>query len=385
MKRVFLIVLDSLGIGALPDACDYGDEGANTIKSISKSKFFNIPTLKSLGIGNIEGLEFLGKTKTPLAAVGRAQEISKGKDTTTGHWEIAGLKLEKPFPTYPNGFPKEVLEPFCNAIGKEVLCNKTYSGTEVIKDYGQEHIESGKPIVYTSADSVFQVAAHTDIIPLKELYSICETARELLKGEHAVGRVIARPFTDKYPFVRTKDRHDYSLEPTQKTVLDSLKNNGKEVISIGKIKDIFADRGITVSHKTANNFEGMKCLDEFAQKDFNGLCFANLVDFDMVYGHRNDIDGYANALSEFDAWLQNFLPKLNKEDLLIITADHGCDPGYKGTDHTREYVPIIVYGDIKRVDLGTRDTYADIAATVSDIFALGYKTHGKSFLTTFKG
>lgn len=385
MKRVFLIVLDSLGIGSLPDARDYGDEGANTIKSISKSTYFNIPTLLSLGIGNIDGIDFLDKNKNPLGAVGRFAEISKGKDTTTGHWEIAGINLKTAFPTYPNGFPKEVLEPFCKAIGRDVLCNKTYSGTTVIKDYGEEHIRTGKPIVYTSADSVFQIAAHTDVISVEELYSMCEIARGLLVGEHAVGRVIARPFDGEYPFARTKDRHDYSLEPTQKTVLDALNDKNYDVISVGKIYDIFASKGITNAYKTTNNFEGMETLSKIANENFNGLCFANLVDFDMVYGHRNDIDGYAKALSEFDAWLKGFLEKIKKDDLLIITADHGCDPGYNGTDHTREFVPVIIYGDIKNVNLGTRGTYSDIAATISQIFNLDYKTHGKSFWNDLKG
>lgn len=385
MKRVFLIVLDGVGAGYLPDAEKYGDKGAHTLRGVFSSPFFKIPTLKKLGIGNISGLEFLGENKKSLAATGKAAELSSGKDTTTGHWEIAGLNLKTPFPVYPNGFPKEIIDEFEKRIGKKALCNKAYSGTEVIKDYGQEHIESGNPIVYTSADSVFQIAAHTDVISLKELYSYCETAREILVGEHAVGRVIARPFEGDYPYKRTKDRHDYSLPPPEKTLLDALKEQGFDVVSVGKIYDIFATNGITKAYKTTNNNEGMTALDMALDTDFCGLCFANLVDFDMVYGHRNDVDGFAKALSSFDGWLDGFLQKLNKDDLLIITADHGCDPTFKGTDHTREYIPVLVYGDINPVDLGIRKSYADIASTIKDIFGIEYKTHGISFYKEING
>ncbi|MBO5726518.1 MAG: phosphopentomutase [Clostridia bacterium] len=378
MKRIFLIVLDSVGVGALPDAAEYGDSGTDTMRRISNSKNFNIPNLIKLGLGNITGIDYLEKSQNPLASYGKLCEISKGKDTTTGHWEIAGLNIEKPFPTYPNGFPSDVINEFQEKTGRKVICNKVYSGTEVIKDYGDEHLKSGALIVYTSADSVFQIAAHEDKVPIDELYRYCEIAREILKGKHGVGRVIARPFSGEYPFTRTPRRHDYSLAPLGKTVLDAVKENGREVIAVGKINDIFASRGITESIPTANNDDGMRVTTQIAERDFKGLCFVNLVDFDMVYGHRNNIDGYAAALSQFDKWLSDFLPKLNDEDMLIITADHGCDPGDNSTDHTREYTPVLVYGAASN-DLGVRHSFADIAATISDIFGLDYNTHGVSF------
>ena len=378
MKRIFLIVLDSVGVGALPDAAEYGDSGTDTMRRISNSKNFNIPNLIKLGLGNITGIDYLEKSQNPLASYGKLCEISKGKDTTTGHWEIAGLNIEKPFPTYPNGFPSDVINEFQEKTGRKVICNKVYSGTEVIKDYGDEHLKSGALIVYTSADSVFQIAAHEDKVPIDELYRYCEIAREILKGKHGVGRVIARPFSGEYPFTRTPRRHDYSLAPLGKTVLDALKEGGREVIAVGKINDIFASRGITESIPTANNDDGMCVTTQIAERDFKGLCFVNLVDFDMVYGHRNNIDGYAAALSQFDKWLSDFLPKLNDEDMLIITADHGCDPGDNSTDHTREYTPVLVYGAASN-DLGVRHSFADIAATISDIFGLDYNTHGVSF------
>ncbi len=379
MKRIFLIVLDSVGVGALPDAADYGDAAADTMRSISVSKKFNIPILKTLGIGNIKGLSYLGETDKPWASYGKSAEVSHGKDTTTGHWEIAGLKIENPFPTYPDGFPEDIITRFIERTGRKVLCNKVYSGTEVIKDYGDAHIKTGALIVYTSADSVFQIAAHEDIVPVDELYRYCEIARELLQGEHGVGRVIARPFIGEYPFTRTSNRHDFSLRPIGKTVLDALKGDGYDVIAVGKINDIFVGSGITESIHTADNNEGMAVADELLGKDFRGLCFINLVDFDMVYGHRNNIDGYAEALSNFDRWLGGFLPNLGEEDMLIITADHGCDPGDVSTDHTREYTPLLVYGAPINTDLGVRATFADIAASVADIFGVNYQTHGKSF------
>ncbi|MBQ7106750.1 MAG: phosphopentomutase [Clostridia bacterium] len=378
MKRIFLIVLDSVGVGFLPDAAEYGDSGADTMRRISRSEKFNIPTLIKLGLGNINGIDYLESTDNPLASYGKMCEISKGKDTTTGHWEIAGLNIKKPFPTYSGGFPDSVIKEFEEKTGRKVICNKVYSGTEVIKDYGEEHIESGALIVYTSADSVFQIAAHEDVVGVEELYRYCEIAREILKGEHGVGRVIARPFTGEYPFSRTSRRHDYSLAPIGQTVLDALKDNGYDVIAVGKINDIFASHGITKSISTTDNDDGMRVTDQIVNWDFNGLCFVNLVDFDMVYGHRNNIDGYAEALSNFDKWLSEFLPKLNSEDMLIITADHGCDPGDNSTDHTREYAPVLVYGG-RNTDLGVRHSFADIAATISDIFSLDYKTHGVSF------
>lgn len=379
MKRIFLIVLDSVGVGALPDAAEYGDSGTDTMRRISHSKNFNIPTLIKMGLGNIEGIDYLEKSNSPIASYGKMREISKGKDTTTGHWEIAGLNIEKPFPTYPNGFPSDVINEFQEKTGRKVICNKVYSGTEVIKDYGDEHLKSGALIVYTSADSVFQIAAHEDKVPIDELYRYCEIAREMLKGKHGVGRVIARPFSGEYPFTRTPHRHDYSLAPIGKTVLDVIKESGRDVIAVGKIGDIFASQGITESIPTTDNSDGMRVTSELLDKDFNGLCFVNLVDFDMVYGHRNNIYGYAEALSRFDAWLGEFLGELSGNDLLIITADHGCDPGDNSTDHTREYTPILVYGAPKCADLGVRGTFSDIAATISDIFDLDYKTHGISF------
>lgn len=380
MKRIFLIVLDSLGVGELPDADKFGDIGSNTLKSISKSEKFNIPTLLSMGLGNIDGIDFLKNTEHPTAAYGKCAELSLGKDTTTGHWEIAGLISEKPFPTYKNGFPKEIIDEFSRLTGRGVLCNKPYSGTEVIKDYGDEHLKTGKLIVYTSADSVFQIAAHEDIVPPEELYNYCKIARKLLCGKNAVGRVIARPFTGSYPFRRTANRHDFSLVPPKDTLLDALSKNGFDVLSVGKIKDIFASKGITESVFTKSNRGGMEQTDRCFEKDFNGLCFVNLVEFDMLYGHRNDVDGYAAAVSEFDIWLKTFLPKLKNDDMLIITADHGCDPGDISTDHTREYIPLLIYGNgIKPVNLGIRATYADIGATVADIFNVQLDTKGISF------
>jgi len=385
MKRVFLVVLDSLGIGALPDASEFGDAGCHTLRSLTTSKALSIPTLTKMGIFNIQtaGLTQYAYTGTPIANYGAMAERSKGKDTTIGHWEIAGIISPKPLPTYPNGFPAEVIKAFCEQTGKEILCNKPYSGTEVIKDYGDEHIRTGKLIVYTSADRVFQIAAHERIVSREELYHYCRIARKILQGEHAVGRVIARPFTDKDGvYVRTNGRHDFSLEPYGETMLDILKENGKEVISIGKINDIFASRGITESNPTANNSEGEALLLKTAERDFNGLCFANLVDFDMVYGHRRNIDGYAAALTSFDKTLSLLLEKLDTDDMLMITADHGCDPGFTGTDHTREYVPLLVYGKgLKRgVDLGVRSTFADVAAAVTQSLGVRQAGTGLSFL-----
>jgi len=382
LKRVFLIVLDSCGAGQMPDAADFGDSDCNTIKRISSSDKFCCENMCKMGLGNIDGLDFLGKTEAPLAAVARMTERSRGKDTTIGHWEIAGIESKKPMPTYPNGFPSDILDSFSKAIGRGVLCNKPYSGTEVIADYGKQHIETGDLIVYTSADSVFQIAAHEDIVPPEKLYEYCQIARKLLCGEHAVGRVIARPFTGTYPdFKRTANRRDFSLEPPKKTLLDVVKDSGKAVIAIGKISDIFAGRGVTEKVVTHSNTEGMECTIEAVERDFDGLCFVNLVDFDMLYGHRQDIDGYAAAFAEFDGWLPGFTNKLGDDDILMITADHGCDPGDKSTDHTREYTPLIVYGhNVKPVNLGTRGTFADIAATVADYLNIEFKCDGESFL-----
>lgn len=381
IKRVFLIVLDSLGIGEMPDADSFGDRGANTLKRISHSPEFKVDNLIRLGLGNIDGIDYLNLAESPLAAVGRMTEKSAGKDTTIGHWEIAGLVSEKAMPTYPNGFPDEVIDEFSRLTGRGVLCNSTYSGTDVIRDYGLEHIQTGKLIVYTSADSVFQIAAHEDVVPPEKLYEYCRIARKILCGEHAVGRVIARPFSGEYPdFKRTSRRHDFSLLPPKETLLDAIKSAGKRVIAIGKITDIFAGQGITESIFTTSNSDGMERTMDTLDRDFDGLCFTNLVDFDMVYGHRQDIDGYASALSDFDKWLGDFTAKMKESDLLIITADHGCDPGDKSTDHTREYTPLIVYGKgVKPTNLSTRGSFADIAAFIKDALSVEFDGDGDSF------
>ena len=379
-KRVFLIVLDSFGIGALPDASDFGDFGANTLSSIAKSPFFKVDGLAKLGLGNIDGVS-IGAVNEPIGAHGRAIEKSRGKDTTVGHWEIAGVVSKYALPTYPNGFSKEIIEEFEKRTGRGVICNKPYSGTQVIYDYGREHIETGKLIVYTSADSVFQIASHEDIVSVDKLYEYCKIAREMLQGENGVGRVIARPFTGEFPnFVRTPRRHDFSLEPTGKTMLDAIQGAGCDVISVGKIYDIFAGRGIDKSYPTKSNEDGINKTLEIMDSDFNGICFTNLVDFDMIYGHRNDVDGYAKAISYFDSRLGEILSKLKKDDVLIITADHGCDPDDVSTDHTREYIPILVCGDsVLPTHLGTLSTYADIGATVCDLLGVSFECEGESF------
>ncbi|MBR2442199.1 MAG: phosphopentomutase [Clostridia bacterium] len=380
-KRVFLIVLDSVGIGAMPDAHLWGDEGSHTINSIRNHPAFDCPNLVNMGLFNIDGIG--ERTVSPRTCYARMTEASKGKDTTIGHWEIAGIYSPKPLPTYPEGFPKEVIDEFIKCTGKEVLCNRPYSGTDVIRDFGEEHLRTGKLIVYTSADSVFQIAAHEDLVPVEELYRYCEIAREILKGEHGVGRVIARPFAGEHPFKRTPKRHDYSLLPPAKTVPEILKEKGYDVISVGKIFDIFAGQGFSESYPTTSNEDGMDKTMGIAKRDFDGLCFVNLVDFDMVYGHRNDIEGYARALTAFDKRLGELLPCLNEEDLLIITADHGCDPATPSTDHSREYTPMIAYGKKLKegVNLGTRDSFADIGATVLEWFGESSDgIYGKSFL-----
>ena len=383
MKRIFLIVLDSFGIGAMPDAPAFGDVGVNTLAACAGSRALHIPNLIAAGLGNIDGVSCLPKTDKPLGAVARLTEASQGKDTTIGHWEIAGVISPRPLPTYPEGFPQEVLDAFTQATGRGCLCNKPYSGTDVIRDYGKEHMETGKWIVYTSADSVFQVAAHEDVVPLEELYDACRKARQLLRGEHGVGRVIARPFlgSPENRFQRTPRRHDFSLEPPAETMLDAIKAAGLDTIAVGKIHDIFAGQGDTQYVLNTSNANGMEHTHRFAGEDFHGLCFVNLVDFDMLYGHRRDIDGYARALTEFDAWLGAFLPKLGPEDLVMITADHGCDPAYTATtDHTREYVPLVVLGQgVKPVNLGTRGSFADVAATVTQLLGVAYETPGTSF------
>lgn len=381
-KRVFLIVLDSFGIGYEPDAAEFGDVGANTLASIAKSDKFHVPTMQKMGFFNIDGVTVGEKATAPIAAYGRLQEASKGKDTTIGHWEIAGMVSPEPLPTFPEGFPEETIREFEKRTGRKTLCNKPYSGTEVIARYGQEHIDTGALIVYTSADSVFQIAAHEDIVPVEELYRYCEIAREILVGKTGVGRVIARPFVGEAPnFTRTSNRHDFSLMPPKDTMLDALAAAGYETRGIGKIFDIFAGKGIQKTTRIKNNADGMNHTIEALKEDFNGLCFVNLVDFDMTFGHRRDIDGYANAATEFDRQLAEFMEGMRDEDILMITADHGCDPGFTGTDHTREYIPLLMYGkQIKAgVNLGTRKTFADIAATVLDIFHVPNNTDGDSF------
>ena len=383
IKRVFLIVLDSLGAGEAPDAAKFGDAGAHTLRSLSKSNQLNIKNLLSLGISEIEGLDFLGKSTKPIAALAKMQELSAGKDTTIGHWEIAGIVSDSPLPTFADGFDEEIIKKFETSTGRKVICNKPYSGTAVINDYGDEHLRTGALIVYTSADSVFQIAAHEDIIGNEELYDICRTARELLKGKYGVGRVIARPFAGSSgKFYRTSNRRDFSLEPPRKTMCDAIKESGLDCISVGKISDIFASRGFTESYLSHSNSEGMNITKELALHDFCGLCFVNLVDFDMIYGHRRDVDGYAKALSEFDAWLGDFIKILEEDDVLMITADHGCDPAFtKTTDHTREYAPLLVYGDkIAPKNLGIREGFCDIAAEVCAMLSVDFKGDGHKML-----
>ena len=381
-KRVFLIVLDSFGIGEMPDAKKYGDEGSDTLAAIVKSKKYKTPNLEKLGLFNIEGVNCKEGVENPLGSFARLAESSNGKDTTTGHWEMAGIISENPFPTFPDGFPEDFLEEYSKRVGRKILCNKPYSGTEVIKDYGKEHLETGALIVYTSADSVFQVAGHEDVVSLEELYRCCEIAREMLQGDLGVGRVIARPFVGKEgAFERTRNRHDYALDPTGPIVMDDLVKNGFDSIGVGKIYDIFAGKSVEESYKMEDNIDGMNITLDLCDKDFNGLCFVNLVDFDMIYGHRNDVDGYANAASEFDKQLGQMMDKLREDDIAIITADHGCDPSTESTDHSREYVPMIIFGDkIKSgVDLKTRKTFADIGKTIADIFGIDSQIPGTSF------
>ena len=374
MKRVFLIVLDSFGIGEMEDAAAYGDVNVNTLRSVSSSPFFSIPNLKKLGLFHIEGVTAGDRSGAPEAVTARMTEASKGKDTTVGHWEIAGLCSPRPLPTYPEGFPEEVLDPFRKQTGRGVLCNRPYSGTQVIQDYGEAHMRTKDLIVYTSADSVFQIAAHEEIVPVEQLYEYCRIAREILQGEHGVGRVIARPFTGpcRGQFTRTPRRHDFSLTPPGTTMLDQLAAAGKDVIAVGKIGDIFAGKGITESVPTGGNGEGIEKTLAYLDRDFEGLCFVNLVDFDMLYGHRRDVDGYARALSVFDERLPEIMGKMREDDVLMITADHGCDPACQtSTDHTREYTPFLMYGrKIAPKDKGTRKTFADIGATVLQYFGM---------------
>jgi len=368
-RRVFVIVLDSFGIGEAPDAANFGDVGANTLAGVYKTGNLNIPNMTAMGLGTIDGVECLEKAIAPTATVARLKELSMGKDTTTGHWEMGGIISEAPMPTFPNGFPKEFMDAFEAAVGRKTLCNLPYSGTDVIRDYGKQHVETGDLIIYTSADSVFQIAAHEDVVPVEELYKICRTAREMLKGDYGVGRVIARPFVGTYPnYTRSENRKDFSLVPPKDTMLNVLSKEGFDVIGVGKIGDIFAMSGITETHPTHNNTEGMIKALELIKKDFNGLCFVNLVDFDMKYGHRQDADGYASALNAFDSWLGEALPLLNEDDVLIVTADHGCDPTDNSTDHTREYVPFLMYGkSLPAQNLGTIDGFDHISRTVCNL------------------
>lgn len=385
--RVFLIVLDSFGVGNAPDAAAFGDEGSNTFKACFDSGKLNIPNMKKLGLFNIDGVDFGEREKEPLGAYARLVEESAGKDTTIGHWEIAGIISEKPLPVFPDGFPDEVIKEFERRTGRKTLCNKPYSGTEVIKDYGEEHMKTGALIVYTSADSVFQVAANENVVPVKKLYEYCEIARDILKGDYAVGRVIARPFVGTSPenFARTSNRHDFSLLPPSKTMLDILKDNGKDVLSVGKIIDIFAGQGVTEFVRTVSNADGMIKTAEFQKKDFDGLCFVNLVDFDMKYGHRNDVAGYTNALNEFDIALGDFMKNMREDDVLMLTADHGCDPSTPSTDHSRECVPLIICGNnVKSGNLGTRKGFTCIAKTILSMFNLKNTFFGEDLAPEIK-
>ncbi|MGN0401172.1 MAG: phosphopentomutase [Acetatifactor sp.] len=384
MKRVFLIVLDSFGIGELEDAASYGDINVNTLRSVSASRYFHMPNMRELGLFDIEGVTVGRKKGEHSAVIARMKERSKGKDTTIGHWEIAGIYSPRSLPVYPQGFPEEVLKEFTLKTGRGVLCNRPYSGTAVIQEYGDIHMRTGKLIVYTSADSVFQIAAHEEVVPVEKLYEYCRIAREILQGEHGVGRVIARPFIGPAggPFTRTSRRHDFSILPPAVTMLDQLKAEGRDVIAVGKIKDIFAGKGITEAVYTSGNAEGIERTLEYLDKDFEGLCFVNLVDYDMLYGHRRDVDGYAEALAYFDGKLPEIMAKMGPEDILMMTADHGCDPAYTATtDHTREYTPFLMYGQgVKPRNLGTRKTFADIGATVLQYFGIVPEFEGESML-----
>ena len=381
-SRIVWIVLDSVGIGEMPDAAAYGDRGSDTLGNIARLRALQLPQLCRMGLGNLKPLEQLPPDSHPLAAFGRCALASPGKDTTTGHWEMAGIHLEKPFPLYPNGFPPEVVQPFEARIGRASLGNKAASGTGIIKELGEQHMETGSPIVYTSADSVFQIAAHEDVIPVWELYRMCETARAILKGPHEVGRVIARPFVgEPGAFSRTPNRKDYAVPPPKGMLLDQLEAAGVPVYSVGKIFDVFLGRGIGDHVKTVSNADGMDKTLEALKECPEGLIFVNLVDFDQNFGHRNDVEGYARALEAFDAWLPSLLERLGPQDLLILTADHGCDPTTASTDHSREYVPLLVYGKRARagVNLGTRDTLSDLGQTVAENFTVKI-AKGTSFL-----
>lgn len=388
VNRVIILIMDSVGIGGLPDSQEFGDFNVNTLGSIVKgNEKLVLPNFIKLGLSNIQGIDYLGHYENPIGAYGRMAEVSKGKDTTTGHWEIAGLHITEPFKTYPDGFPPHVIEAFTKLTGKEILCNKPASGTVVLEELGEEHVRTGKPIIYTSADSVFQIAAHEDVIPLSELYDMCQKSRDLLMGEDVVARVIARPFIGEVgKFERTSNRRDYSLSPYEPTILDGLKEAGYAVKAVGKISDIYNGMGITEDVHTHDNMDGVDHTLNYMKDDFKGLIFTNFVDFDAKFGHRRDVIGYGKALEEMDRRLPEIINNLRSDDLLIITADHGNDPGYKGSDHTREFVPLLVFGEMVKagVDLGTRQTFADIAATVAEVFSVKGTGFGTSFLSELK-
>ncbi|XTR37311.1 phosphopentomutase [Paraclostridium tenue] len=383
MSRVIWMVIDSVGIGALPDSEKFGDVNVNTLGNIVKTyKDIKIPNMINLGLSNIEGVESLESINNPKGSFGRAKEVSKGKDTTTGHWEMTGVLVETPFKTYENGFPKEIIEEFERKTNRKVIGNKPASGTAILDELGEQQMKTGEVIVYTSADSVFQIAAHEEIIPLDELYRMCEIAREIMMGENAVARIIARPFIgNPGSFERTANRRDYSLSPFEDTVLDNIKNANLDVIGVGKIEDIFNKQGITEAIHTKDNMDGVDQTINYMKKDNKGLIFTNLVDFDSKYGHRRDVEGYKNALEEFDARIPEILENMKDDDILIINSDHGNDPTYKGTDHTREYIPILIYGKnvVNGYNLGTRNSFADIGATVADILNVDSPKNGKSF------
>ncbi len=383
LKRAILVVLDGVGVGANPDAHAYGDDGASSLEHCAQAVGgLALPNLGSIGLGNITPIKGTPPTDHARGAFGRMAEAAAGKDSTTGHWEMAGVVLHKPLPTYPHGFPPEVVEPFEKAIGRKVIGNKAASGTEIIKELGEEHIRTGRPILYTSADSVFQIAAHQDVIPLPELYHMCEIARHMLTGEHAVGRVIARPFIGTPGnFKRTEHRRDFSLQPLGTTLLDLLKDSGKDVIGLGKIEDLFAGQGLTQSDHTETNSDSMKATLRWLEQDFNGLLFVNLVEFDMLWGHRRDSQGYAQALRDADMWFAQVQEVMQAGDAIFFTADHGVDPTFRGTDHTREHVPLLAYGAPVRagVNLGTRSTYADLGQTLAQAFSVGQLAAGTSF------
>ena len=382
-KRVFWIVLDSAGIGGAPDAADFGDSGADTFGTCYKSGELDVPNMAKMGLYNIEGTSFYDPKEEIDGCFCRMHEKSRGKDTTVGHWEMAGMVSPKPLPTYYEGFPQEILDKLSEATGRKIVCNKTYSGTEVIRDYGKHHVETGDLIVYTSADSVMQIAAHEGVVPIEELYEICHKARDIMQGEHGVGRIIARPFEGEWPFQRTVRRHDFSLQPPKETVLDALKKEGFQTIGVGKIYDIFAGKSVMFSYSNKGNEANMVRTIDLADADFEGLCYVNLVDTDMIYGHRRDIAGYTKALNTADRQFGELMAKMGPDDILMVTADHGCDPGYKGTDHTREDIPCLIWGPSlkKGVDIGTRDTFADMAATIAEYFGIEYRGDGTSFLS----